>query len=72
MNVNNTVDEKSTQVDNAQKLPTLAKIEEEYIKQVLLYVNGNKSAAAKILGVSLKTMYNKLNSYSAGVSNEEK
>ncbi|MDD4309096.1 MAG: sigma-54 dependent transcriptional regulator [Candidatus Cloacimonetes bacterium] len=36
-------------------------IEAEYIRNVLASVEGNKSIAAKILGIDRKTLYNKLN-----------
>jgi len=45
------------------KMPTLAEIEKEYINQVLNQVGGSKEKAATVLGVSVKTVYNKLNSY---------
>ncbi len=44
-------------------MPTLAEIEKEYINQVLNQVGGSKEKAATVLGVSVKTVYNKLNSY---------
>jgi DNA-binding NtrC family response regulator len=39
---------------------TLAQVETEYIQNVLAGVNGNKSAAAKILGLDRKTLREKL------------
>jgi two-component system, NtrC family, response regulator HydG len=39
---------------------TLAEVESEYIQNVLTGVNGNKSAAAKILGLDRKTLREKL------------
>ncbi len=44
-------------------MPTLAEIEREYINHVLNQVGGSKEKAATVLGVSVKTVYNKLNSY---------
>jgi DNA-binding NtrC family response regulator len=44
----------------AQKLPTLEELELWYIKKVLDYTRGNRSKAAKILGISRKTLFNKL------------
>ncbi len=41
---------------------TLAEVESEYIANVLASVNGNKSQAAKILGIDRKTLREKLNS----------
>jgi transcriptional regulator with PAS, ATPase and Fis domain len=40
---------------------TLRDLEMQYIQVVLEKHNGNKPAAAKELGVSLKTLYNKIN-----------
>lgn len=39
---------------------SLKQVEEEHIKAVLASVQGNKSLAAKILGIDRKTLYNKL------------
>ncbi len=39
---------------------TLAEVEEEYIRNVLSSVNGNKTQAAKILGIDRKTLREKL------------
>ncbi|MDX2036234.1 MAG: sigma-54 dependent transcriptional regulator [Isosphaeraceae bacterium] len=41
--------------------PTLRDIEMKYIQLVLEKHNGNKPAASKELGISLKTLYNKIN-----------
>ncbi len=41
--------------------PTLRDIEMSYIQVVLEKHNGNKPAASKELGISLKTLYNKIN-----------
>lgn len=40
--------------------PTLAKIERDYIAKTLRELGGNKTHAAKALGISLKSLYNKL------------
>jgi DNA-binding NtrC family response regulator len=40
---------------------TLSEIEMEHVLRVLHKHNGSKTAAAAELGISLKTMYNKLN-----------
>jgi DNA-binding NtrC family response regulator len=39
---------------------TLAEVEDEYIRSVLLSVNNNKTTAAKILGINRKTLREKL------------
>lgn len=44
-------------------IPTLAQWERQHIESVLEYTKGNKSQAARILDVSIKTLYNKLHSY---------
>jgi two-component system response regulator HydG len=41
---------------------TLAEVESEYIRNVLATVNGNKTQAAKILGIDPKTLRKKLGS----------
>jgi len=40
--------------------PALAEIEAEYVKQVLAGARGNKTEAARILGISRKNLYEKL------------
>ena len=40
--------------------PTLAELEAEYIREVLEAARGNKSEAARILGISRKNLYEKL------------
>lgn len=39
---------------------TLAEVEEWLIDQTLLLVNGHKDDAAKVLGISRKTLYRRL------------
>jgi len=46
-------------------MPTLEQLEQRYINLALQKSGGNKIQAAKLLGVSVKTIYNKLNSYTA-------
>jgi DNA-binding NtrC family response regulator len=46
--------------------PTLRDIEMKYIQVVLEKHNGNKPAAAKELGIALKTLYNKINQLQEG------
>ena len=41
-------------------LPTLAEIERDYLERVLKYTRGDKWAAARILGVSLRTIQRRL------------
>ena len=44
-------------------MDTLAVVEERHIRQVLAAVKGNKSLAARVLGVDRKTLYRKLQRY---------
>ncbi|HZI18275.1 MAG TPA: sigma-54 dependent transcriptional regulator [Pyrinomonadaceae bacterium] len=43
--------------------PTLAEVEAEYVREVLAQVRGNKSEAARVLGISRKNLYEKLAKY---------
>lgn len=45
------------------KIKTLAEVEREYILKTLEHFDGNKTLTAQALGVSQKTIYNKLNHY---------
>ena len=40
--------------------PTLAELEDEYIREVLAGTRGNKSEAARVLGISRKNLYERL------------
>jgi len=46
--------------DDPAELTSLADLEKRYIRHVLAAVHGNKSAAARILGLDRKTLYRKL------------
>jgi len=54
--------------DRAQGGPerTLAEVERAHILQVLEAVNGNKTEAARILGIPRRTLYRRLESYEEG------
>jgi DNA-binding NtrC family response regulator len=56
---------KSMSVIDVTNLPTLQEVERQYLTLVLSKTAGNKPQAAKILGVTVKTVYNKLNEYKA-------
>jgi len=43
--------------------PTLAELEAEYVREILEAARGNKSEAARILGISRKNLYEKLARY---------
>jgi DNA-binding protein Fis len=49
-------------IDETLKLP-LAEIEKRHIQRVLASTGGNKTQAARVLGIDTKTLYNKLKSY---------
>jgi len=49
--------------DNAAELVTLAEVERRYIEQVMDSLQGNKTEAARVLGVGRKTLYRKLETY---------
>jgi DNA-binding NtrC family response regulator len=42
---------------------SLSALEKQQIIKTLLKMNGNKTRAAETLGISIKTLYNKLKSY---------
>jgi len=46
-------------------------VERELIYAALRYFGGNKQRAAQSLGISLKTVYNRLNKYAGGDAREE-
>lgn len=54
---------RSTGGDHLSTTMTLKQAEGAYIKAVLESVGGNKKLAAKILGISLKTLYTKLHAH---------
>jgi DNA-binding NtrC family response regulator len=49
--------------DNPAELITLENVERRYIRHVLKATGGNKSLAARILGLDRKTLYRKLRHY---------
>lgn len=51
-----------TDIDERLKLP-LAEVEKRHIMRVLASTGGNKTRAARILGIDTKTLYNKLKAY---------
>ena len=44
-------------------IPSLDQVERQHIKRVLAAANGNKTLAARILGVDRKTLHRKLSQY---------
>lgn len=55
--------------DNVSELITLEEVEKRYILRVLETLKGNKTAAARTLGIERKTLYRKLESW--GVSSKD-
>jgi two-component system response regulator HydG len=49
---------------------TLAEVEADYIRNVLASVDGNKTVAAKVLGIDRKTLREKLKPYREGAKKE--
>jgi DNA-binding NtrC family response regulator len=49
-------------IDETLTLP-LAEIEKRHIQRILASTSGNKTQAARVLGIDTKTLYNKLKSY---------
>jgi transcriptional regulator with GAF, ATPase, and Fis domain len=49
-------------LDETLKMP-LAEVEKRHIQRVLASTGGNKTQAARVLGIDTKTLYNKLKSY---------
>lgn len=50
-------------VELVDGIATLKTVERAYILQVVDLLDGNKTAAAKALGISVKGLYNKLHEY---------
>ena len=48
------------QRERREQPPTLAKVEDDYIREILLATRGNKTEAARILGISRKNLYERL------------
>ena len=51
---------------------TLEELEKNHILQMLSYQQGNKTKTAKVLGITIKTLYNKLHRYGLIQSNSSK
>lgn len=52
-----------TQLDELRLGMSLAEVEKEYIRATLVSVNRNKQKAASLLGISRRTLYNKLTQF---------
>jgi DNA-binding NtrC family response regulator len=53
---------KGKSIDTSET-PTLAQIERDYILKIHQELDGNKTQAAKVLGISLRSLYNKLEKF---------
>ena len=53
------------QQEEEEEIKTLRQVEQEVILSTLEKTDGDKPATARILGIALKTLYNKLNQYEA-------
>lgn len=50
-------------VDEETNAHSLADVEKRHIKKILTYADGNKTQAAKLLGIGLTTLYQKIKDY---------
>jgi two-component system response regulator HydG len=57
--------------DDPSELAPLEEVERKYILRVVEACQGNKSRAAKVLGIGRKTLYRKLESFGFTVNDEE-
>jgi DNA-binding NtrC family response regulator len=48
------------QLERKARRPTLVQVEDDYIRETLAAVKGNKAEAARILGISRKNLYERL------------
>ena len=53
-------------VDSDSNVYSLAEIEKRHIRKILAFADGNKTQAAKLLGIGLTTLYQKIKDYGLG------
>jgi len=54
--------------DNPEDMPTLQEVEQRYVRRVLAACSGNKSHAAKVLGIDRRSLYRRLEEGAAAVA----
>lgn len=64
------IQEEEKVLDDNFRAISLQELEKKHIIKSLQFLNGNKTQAAKSLGITVKTLYNKLHSY--GIINTDK
>jgi two-component system response regulator AtoC len=50
----------ATRLERKDRRPSLVEVEDDYIREILASVKGNKAEAARILGISRKNLYERL------------
>ena len=53
-------------VEDDSNVYSLAEAEKRHIKKILVFAEGNKTQAAKLLGIGLTTLYQKIKDYNIG------
>lgn len=56
-----------TNIPIGDEIPQIDQIEQQMIVKAIKHCNGNKTRAAKLLGISLRTLYRKINRYNLDV-----
>jgi len=53
--------------DEKQEITDISQLEKDHVLRILSHCGGNKTKAAHLLGISVKTLYNKIQSYDLSV-----